>query len=125
MLKFVEYRKNEAKCSIILLPRQCLTGMKASFSLYDEKFDDFFIINIIFPIFFASTYNKQWSEANNALVDLLEFEIPKEERKHEKVRMLGEKIKPRDCLADCRLWQSQTCFFVKFYMPQAREGVSG
>ena len=36
-------------------------------------------------IFFARTYNKQWSEANNALVDLLEFEIPKEERKHEKV----------------------------------------
>jgi hypothetical protein len=33
----------------------------------------------------SSTYNKQWSEANNALVDLLEFEIPKEDRKQDKV----------------------------------------
>ena len=33
----------------------------------------------------CSTYNKQWSEANNALVDLLEFEIPKEDRKQDKV----------------------------------------
>ncbi|CAB4019852.1 IQ and AAA domain-containing 1-like [Paramuricea clavata] len=33
-----------------------------------------------------STYNKQWREANNALLDLLEFEIPKEERKHEKIQ---------------------------------------
>lgn len=32
-----------------------------------------------------STFNKQWSEANNALVDLLEFEIPKEDRKQDKV----------------------------------------
>lgn len=35
--------------------------------------------------FFLSTYNKQWSEANNALVDLLEFEMPKEDRKQDKV----------------------------------------
>lgn len=44
--------------------------------------------------FILSTYNKQWSEANNALVDLLEFEIPKEERKQDKVCLLNSPQTP-------------------------------
>lgn len=42
--------------------------------------------NHLIYIFFISTYNKQWSDAQSALMDLLQQEMPPEPPKPERVR---------------------------------------
>ena len=53
-----------------------------------KKCFDVLVYKRLFLFSVCSTYNKKSSETNNALEDLLEFELPKEETTSDKVYVL-------------------------------------